>query len=303
METLQSSIRIPEDRSEFGKVAIQLFSDLDKVDPAITKCLIRKYRGLPVDPEIEEMAYEHFIDNSVICAAGAANNGSSMVTEFLYTGIDNPSPIDRYLISSMSGRAIGARRVAIEEYVYKLLTTSSAKKIVIGNLGSGPGRDLSNILLRLTSNNPNRPKIKAVNIDKDSMALRRGKTIAKRKQVDHLLKFVKANFLRHKPSEKFDIALLVGVLCPLSTEDSIRSLKLVKDSLKKNGLIIASASSQKMLKEDPFTSFLMEWIANWRLIYKNQHDLEEIFSKAGYRWNGFFSDFYGFHLMGVGTPS
>jgi SAM-dependent methyltransferase len=132
--------------------------------------------------------------------------------------------------------------------------------------------------------------------------LDKGKRIALVNGVDHLIEFVEADFLRYQPTTKFDIALLIGVLCPLPTDRSVTYLKLVKRFLKEDGSLIASTASKKMLSEDPFTCFLMELLANWKLFHKDEEELRAIYEEAGYIWKGCFSDTYGFHIMGIGAP-
>jgi hypothetical protein len=55
-----------------------------------------------------------------------------------------------------------------------------------------------------------------------------------------------------------------------------------------------------MLEDDPFTYFIMN-IMGWRLIFKEEALLKEIFEKAGFKWQRSFTDDYGFHNMGIGT--
>lgn len=121
--------------------------------------------------------------------------------------------------------------------------------------------------------------------------------------MDHQIEFIQKDFLRYNATEKFDIALLIGVLCPLENDICIRYLKIIKKLLKKDGCLIASNASKTMLREDPFTIFLMEWLANWKLVYKDEYEVKDIFEKAGYVWKEYFLDTIGFHIMGMGIPA
>ena len=286
---------------KLNEVAIQLLKDLGKENSRVKDFLIRSYRGLPVSPEMEEETYNYSITHSVIFSATTANPGTSILTEFLYEGIPSPSPIDKYFLQSKGGKAVKTRLIAVEKELPKIVEEYRRSKgdVLIGNLGSGPGRDVIDTFSNYYQNVTN---IKAVHIDRDKVALDRGKRMAKNKGVGHLIDFVHENFLKYNPPKKFDILLLIGVLCPLATEVCIAYLKVIKQLLKEGGCLIAGNVSKKMLREDPFTCHIMKWGANWKLIYKNEEELKQIFEKAGYIWKGYFTDLHGFHIMGMGNP-
>lgn len=107
--------------------------------------------------------------------------------------------------------------------------------------------------------------------------------------------------MKYKPTKKFDIILLIGILCTLESETCVALLKKVRQFLKKDGCLIAGSVSKKMLREDPFTCHLMS-LGNWRMAFKDEEELKQIFKKAGYEWKRCFTDSFGFHIMGVGTP-
>jgi SAM-dependent methyltransferase len=284
---------------KLDEAAIQLLKDLEKENSKVREFLIKSYKGLPVSPEMKKEAYDYFISHSVIITAMAANRGSSVITEFLYDRFNSFSSIDKYVLSCKTGKAVKSRLIAIEEKLPSIIKEYSRKgSVLIGNLGSGPGRDIIDVLY----NCRNIPNVKAVHIDKDDVALERGKIMAKSKDVDHLIEFAQANLLKYETSNKFDILLLIGILCPLDAETCINILKTIKKLLKKDGCLIASNATKKMQQEDPFAGFIMDWTADWNFVFKDEEELKQIFEKAGYAWKTGFRDSYGFHLMGVGTP-
>ncbi len=126
--------------------------------------------------------------------------------------------------------------------------------------------------------------------------------MATKQGADHFIEFIEGDFLKYKPSKKFDIILLIGILCSLDIRACTILLKMIKRLLKEGGCLITSNASKKMLREDPFTCCIMEWGGNWKLVYKNREDIKQIYKEAGYIWRGSFSDSYGFHIMGMGTP-
>jgi len=287
---------------EFDEAVIRLFKFLERENPEVKNFLIKSYKGLLISPETEERFYNYFISHSIFSTATVANPATSVITELLYKGAEKlnlPSPIDQYFLRSKAGRSIKARLKAIEEELHKIIEEYRQKRaVLIGNLGSGPGRDVINVF---ASHYRNTLDVRAVHIDKDRFAIERGKRIATIKKVNHLIDFIEGSFLKYKPVKKFDIILLIGILCPLEFEICIAILKKIKQSLKNDGSLIVGNVSKKMLKEDPFTCHLMK-LGNWRMVFKDEDELKQIFKKAGYEWKRCFTDSYGFNIMGVGTP-
>lgn len=285
----------------YNEIISQLLSSLEKDNIAIKNSLLDSYLGKPVSIEMEEEIYKYFFTHSVVSTATMANPGTSLITEFLYEGPSSSFfPIDDYFLQSKGGSAIKERLLAVEKNLPKIIEGYRSRgKVLIGNFGSGPGRDIIDIFSDYYQADRS---IRSIYIDRDIAALKRGKRMAKIKKVDHLIDFIEGNFLKQKPKEKFDIVLLIGVLCGLKSDTCIKVLKAVRRFIKKGGTIVASNVSNKMLEEDPFTYFLMEWVGNWRLVFKDEKELKRIFEKAGYKWKGSFTDSYGFHTMGIGTP-
>jgi len=291
-----------EKKFEFDEAAIQLFKALEKENSQVKDCLIRSYKGLPVSLQMKEDSYNYFITHSLISLAIMANPGSSTITEMLYDGLPSPSSLDNFILQSKSGKAIKSRLIAIEKELPRIIEdyrNRNRGEVLIGNLGSGPGRDIINVL---STNYRNVSNVRVVNIDKDLVALRRGRRMATVKGVDHLIDFVEGNFLKYKPNQKFDIVLLAGILCPLKIEDCINLLKVIRKLLKKEGCLLASNVSKRMLEKDPFTYFLMSQVGNWKLVFKTEEELKQTYKKAGYNWKEYFTDSYGFHIIGVGSP-
>ena len=288
-------------KNNFDEAALQLFKELEKENKRVKDFLIDNYKGVPADPQAEEEAHEYFINNSVFFSAMAAQNASPLVTEFLYERLPSKSIFNNYALNSKAGRAVKARLIAVEDELHRVIDDYRTKgEVLIGNLGSGPGRDVIDVFSNYYQNSSN---VKAVNVDKDVTALKRGKRMVSIKKVDHLINFVQGSFLKYVPERKFDIIILVGILCPLQSEACINILKTIKGLIKENGCLIASNVTNKMQEEDPFACYIMDWVANWRFVYKTEEEFKKIFEQAGYQWKRGFTDSYGFHLMGVGMPT
>jgi ubiquinone/menaquinone biosynthesis C-methylase UbiE len=298
----KEEIKREEKETKFSEEALQLLETLEKENWQIKEFLIKDYKGLPVSPETKEIFYNYYITHSIFAAATSSNPGSSVITEFLYDGIDklNPYfPFDQYFLRSKAGRAVKARLKDIEEELPKIIEEYRQKgEVLIGNLGSGPGRDVIDVF---ASHYKNISDVKAIHTDKNKLALEKGERMAEIKGVIDQIEFIEANFLKYKPTKKFDIALLIGILCPLEFEICVRILKRIKRLLKKDSCLVVGNVSKKMLEEDPFSCYLMS-LLHWKLAFKDEGELKQIFEKAGYIWKGCFKDSYGFHLIGKGTP-
>jgi len=43
-------------------------------------------------------------------------------------------------------------------------------------------------------------------------------------------------------------------------------------------------------------------LGNWKMVFKDAEELKQIYKRAGYQWERYFTDLYGFNIMGVGIP-
>lgn len=286
-------------QNHFEKCVSDLLEFIEKDNEKIKNLLIDKFSGVQISEADEEKITNYFIFNSVFSAATVANPATSVVTELLYERPKKLFPIDRYFLASKGGSAIYSRIINVEKNLQILIEKYLKKgKVAILNLGGGPSRDIINVLVKNYSDAKN---IKVISIDRDNFTNKRGRLSAKINNVEDKIEFLDASFMRYKTKEKFDIILLVGVLCGLPAQTCVLILKKIKGLLAKNGCIVASNVDPKMLNEDPFTYFIMEKIVNWKLIFKEKEELKNIFIKAGLKWQDSFNDDYGYHNMGIGT--
>jgi len=280
--------------------ANKLLKAVEEKDPLMKNFLVSRFKGLPFDPAVEERTYNHMLEISAILSAMASNPGTSVFTEFLYNGISSPLPGDNYVLESRAGRAVRSRLEFVETNLFDIFQKKlqEKKRLLIGNFGSGPGRDTINVLFR---HYKGRSDLKAIHIDRDKAAINRGMVMAKNRGLGKSVEFSCQSFMRYLPEEKFDIVVLVGVLCSLNFETCVNVLSAVKKTIKTGGLIIASNATPRMKADDPFAYFLMNWLADWKLEFKNAEIMKQIFEKSGYEWQGSFTEKFGFHLMGIGA--
>lgn len=289
------------EKFNFDKCVFDLLKSIEEDNERIKNLIINKYLEISISDREEEEILNYFINNSVFSAATAANPATSVVTEFLYARPKQIHFIDQYFFESKGGKAINSRLSCVEKNIHELIEVQLQKKkkgkVTIANLGGGLGRDICNVLTRYYKDSKD---IETVVVDKDKMALKRGKRIAKIENVEDKIDFIENSFMRYKPSKKFDIIILVGILCGLPQDICIKILKNAQKMLNKGGYIVTSNVSPKMLEEDPFTYFIMEKITGWKLIFKTEENLKEIIKKSGLKWQKNFTDEFGFHIMPIG---
>lgn len=289
------------EKFNFDKCVFDLLKSIEEDNERIKNLIINKYLEISISDREEEEILNYFINNSVFSAATAANPATSVVTEFLYARPKQIHFIDQYFFESKGGKAINSRLSCVEKNIHELIEVQLQKKkkgkVTIANLGGGLGRDICNVLTRYYKDSKD---IETVVVDKDKMALKRGKRIAKIENVEDKIDFIENSFMRYKPSKKFDIIILVGILCGLPQDICIKILKNAQKMLNKGGYIMTSNVSPKMLEEDPFTYFIMEKITGWKLIFKTEENLKEIIKKSGLKWQKNFTDEFGFHIMPIG---
>lgn len=103
---------------------------------------------------------------------------------------------------------------------------------------------------------------------------------------------------------KYDVCMLIGIICPLSLSESKRTLRACRTLLKNDGRMVTSAAHKRMKEDDPFTIYIMRRLGLWSLIYKTEDDLNAIYSDAGLKEPSFFYDEpRKHHMLAVGVAA
>lgn len=227
------------------------------------------------------------------------NPGTYRMPECIYRG-EAKGWVDSYLSRSPGGRALHNRIRAVidgaEKLVLEKMRGDHGRARII-NLGSGTGRDTVEMVKRNSRWNGN-VHVECVDLDREALdAGREFALAAGAASVD----FVEENILSLPHRKEFDAGLLIGVLCGIPIPRCVTILKKIKPYFKKGGVLIASNVTTTMIKEDPFTSFILDEFVGWRLVYKTPQQLRNIFERAGYEWGGcFYDEPHRFHCMGIG---
>lgn len=170
--------------------------------------------------------------------------------------------------------------------------------MTIGNLGSGMGRDIQHVC---TDHATDGQIARVINIDMDKDAIRLGRAGVPEHLADKI-RFYRKNFLRGNPEgTPYDLAIMVGIICPLTNKSAVSVLRTVRDQMAPGAAVIVSSSSHKMRDYDPICSINIQLCAEWALNCRTESDLITVLSDAGYTDIEILGDPSGYNLIAIAT--
>lgn len=206
--------------------------------------------------------------------------------------------VDRYFFACPAGDAIPDRLNTVIDRVPSWIARARGQnkdEIQVLIPGSGPAQDAIGMLIKYPQL---KYKVKFYCVDNEPTALELGEHMAKKVGVKEHISYIEGDMTKLNFRE-MDLALLVGIICPLRHRTGISLLKKIAKYCREDGFLIVSAAQQKMLFEDPVTCFVMDFI-HWRLFYRNHEQLQEAITKAGLIWeNHFYDPKYHYHEIAV----
>jgi len=207
--------------------------------------------------------------------------------------------VDRFFFTCPAGAAISDRLNAVIENVSHWIAkagTNHNDKIRVLIPGSGPAQDAIGMLVRYPWI---RKRTKFYCVDNEPSALELGEYLAKKAGVSEYVTYIE-NDLMKLEYKGMDLALLVGIICPMKHLTGITVLKKVADYCQ-GGFLVVSAAQQKMLFEDPVTCFIMDFI-RWKLFYRTHRQLKEAIEASGLTWlDSFFDPKCRYHEIAVSS--
>ena len=256
--------------------------------------------GHPLSQEQREAVIRYFQQESHILRQLMKKPGAYRMPECIYEG-NITGWIDDLLVRSPSNRALQNRICAVingtEKVVLEKMRNNHGRACLI-SLGCGAVRDTVEMMRRNSRWNG---CVRVECIDRDMEKLAEGKEFARVAEVESV-NFVRANMLSLPHREKYDVGLLIGVLCAIPVPQCVATLKEIRPYFKKGGVLIASNVTPTMVQEDPLMSYILSEFVRLNLVYKAPEQLRHIFELAGYEWKGcFYDDPCQFHCIGIGT--
>ncbi len=223
---------------------------------------------------------------------------SSLPFEYLYLKKSVASPIDTYFLLGKAGQAVYQRFTALKTHLPHIIRSEAEKKnpgeYKILNIGSGPSHEMIEIL----TENPDLARMTHITcVEPDGEAISIGTHRVSELGLSDNFTFVQEKFQDFRGSG-FNMLLLIGILCPISTRISIKILKVLKHFLRPDAVAVFSTVQTIMGEEDPLTDYIMH-LGGLHLDYKSDYEPCEIARAAGWKPVGFFFDEFGYNCMTV----
>lgn len=195
---------------------------LDSMPTKIQGELIQYFLN-PSNSAVTELL-DYFSSNSPFFYLIQRNPGTALAFETLYTRSAS-TPVDKWCIECKAGFQIYHRLLSLEanlpSWLSRLLDSKHA--ILVDNIGSGTGRDMIGVL----GKNPHlAKKVKVRHIDPDTESLAISEKLAQDNGVADSFSFHGSKFSDVPPADA-DMALLIGILCPLQRRVSKAVLRSV----------------------------------------------------------------------------
>jgi len=247
-------------------------------------------------PEIELLDYLSSVSDITRIIREAPS--SARAFEYLYQQRPAESVIDQYYVDCLAGSHVNQRMLAIWGNLPELIADLYKKfgeKILVDNIGSGPGLELIGVLQK----HPELiGKVHVRNIDPDAVIIDEGK-----KKVEALGLQGSFEFVPKKAHEAgirgAHLIILVGILCTQSPKSCIKTLSGVQFFSRPGGHIVYSTNQESMVICDPFTDMIMR-LAGWFMDYKDDWQSWKLSEQAGWEpVSQFFESDLHFQCMTV----
>lgn len=273
------------------------------------------------DPDLENVR-GYFAENSHILNILIKSPASSRFTEIVYGTKEGEEgteaekimkrfmfgkedgelkDIDYWCLGTESCQAVHNRFSAIvsntKRYVEEFLTDNDG--IVIGNFGSGVGRDT----MEIAKDPKYGSKVKTDLIDINKKALTTARNLAKHYGIGSQIETVGRSLVSLDGNfrKKYDIGLLIGVLCGLKNSVCVDILESIRENMKDNSvLIMSNASPELETKRPESVNGFRKNVIGWDFVFKNEGKLKEISEIGGFEMIDSFRDEpYGHHAIAI----
>ena len=256
------------------------------------------YLNADIENQYAKDVLSYLSENSQIIRIVQRDRTSSLTFEYLYQKKPVEGQVDVYFPQGKAAQGIYQRLMALKTNLPNIIRREAEKKNLdeykILNIGSGPSHEMIEILME----NPDLAKVLHVTcVEPDGEAIRIGAQRVAELDLSDNFTFVQGKFQDFEGSG-FDMLLLIGILCPISTRVSIKILKGLKNHLRPEGVTVFSTVQTIMGEEDPLTDFIMR-LTGWCMDYKSDHEPYEIARAAGMEPISRFFDEFGYNCMTV----
>jgi hypothetical protein len=165
-------------------------------------------------------------------------------------------------------------------------------RVKIASFGSGTGIDvmvpLKNFDKRVTLDC----------YDLDQSAIQEGQRLSKIMGLDNRVKFHEEDIMKIE-NGKYDLGMLIGVICPLPDLISKKVIKTVREKISNNGKLIISASSDNMESGDNLGRWIIEYTGDWFLEYRSPERLKGLMKSCGMNHTSLTHEPLGYHRFAI----
>lgn len=189
---------------------------------------------------------------------------------------------DYYYQQMTASRATRMRKEDIKNIITDFIRNHKNQDIRIMNLGSGPAREIKELLE--TDSKKIFLRVIFDCYDFDARAIDYAKKLVNEaRNVNFLQKNIIRIALKKEVKEEipedYDLIYSVGLFDYLDEKIAVRLVINLKKLLRKNGMLVIANFDGKYNNS---SAGLMEWATEWYLIYRNQDELKKIFINAGF---------------------
>ncbi|MCX5695023.1 MAG: class I SAM-dependent methyltransferase family protein [Candidatus Omnitrophica bacterium] len=161
----------------------------------------------------------------------------------------------------------------LPRYINKF--TQNGKKVKIASFGSGSGFDVMEAIKKFNG------FCSADLYEIDPVAIEAGKRCAKENNLIEKIKFIRNDFTKIK-NYKFDIGLLIGIICPLSDSLAKKTMHDIYKGMPVGSVLIVSSSSDRM-PDDTLGRFIIEYCGDWYLQFRDSIRMEKLAKQSDFK--------------------
>lgn len=188
---------------------------------------------------------------------------------------------DNYFQMSAISVAVRNRKEDFKRMIIKFINDRTSLPTRIMNLAAGSCRDVLEIL---TAEELINKEVIFDCYDHETQALEYAEKLLNDKQS---INFIKENALRmaaakninHIIKEKYDMIYSTGLFDYFNSRICIRLLTNLRNLLNPNGVMVIASVRDKY--SNPSVHY-MEWVGDWRLIYRNEEEFNKLFFNSGF---------------------
>lgn len=252
-----------------------------KIDFSGVSCLPSDIQKLIADPNTfshpDVLAY--ITSHSAIAKILHENPASDRMLRIVYPDFSSKpltEGLDYFLSQSLSGQALRDRLDVCSKWLVENFVKPG--KIIV-DLGGGSGSYAFTTLKNIKV--PQGFYWKVIDIDAETVYACRQQ--AAKKGLSGFVFARKTNFLSNNSvMEKFDYAVLIGILCGMTHKMAVDCLRRIKIHLKPGAELLIATLLQQAFDEDPQTFRILCNVGGWQLRPKKPQEVVEICKEAGW---------------------